>query len=80
MHKKPTIPSHVERFLDLLQGQWQTVFRAVRLAKEGARFSAWVDGREREYLVYSIPAGPADAMGIVTEVKSRSRATTKETA
>ncbi len=63
-----SIPPHVQRFLDWLQDQWQTVFRAVRPSKEGARFSAHTGGKEREYIAHGIDAGPSSTLGIVEEV------------
>ena len=62
------IPPHVQRFLDWLQGEWQTMFRSVRSSKEGARFTAFSEGKDREYLVHSIDAGPAASIGLVEEV------------
>jgi len=65
------IPPHVQRFLDWLQGEWQIMFRAIHACKEGARFTAFNDGKDREYLVHGIDAGPLASIGFVEEVPKR---------
>jgi hypothetical protein len=65
-----SIPEHARWFLEWLEGQWETPLQAVRRSKEGARFMAFQNGQERQYILYAIDAGPQNAVGIVREVDS----------